>query len=1044
MMRSFVVSLVTLVGISSAARAQLPASLFSDLKPREIGPAVFGGRVTALAVYEADPAIYYAGSASGGLLKTVNGGISWEHLFDRESSVSIGDVVIDQRNPNVVWIGTGEANQRQSSSWGDGIYKSTDGGKTWTHLGLQETHHIGRIVLHPQDPNIVYVAVLGHLWGPNPERGVFMTTDGGRTWQHVLRLNDDTGVGDIIMDPTDPRTLYAAAYQRRRSSWGYNGGGPGSAIYKTVDGGKTWRKLTNDIPAGDKGRIGFDISRKSNALYAIVEHGDGGLFRSADKGESWTRISDFNATRAGYYGQIKVDPNDENTIYIVGEALHVTHDGGKTVVDAGGRGVYRGHTRVWIDPRNSKHVLLANMGGVWETHDRCLTWDHLRSYAVGQFYHISVDMQQPYWIYGGTRDNSTWGGPSAVRDRVGIRDHDWIQMQGRDGLYTVIDPSDHNILYTESQYGGIIRYDKKTGERKAIMPKPAPGEPLLRWNWNTPIVVSRHDPRTVYIGANKVLKSSDRGHSWAAASPDLTTQANRDTMTIMGVRGKDVIFSMGHGVVWFPTLSALSESPMQAGLLYAGSDDGNLQVTRDGGRTWTNVASRIPGVPRMLVVSAVTPSAFERGTVYAAFDGHRSDDFKPYVYVSRDFGQTWRSITANLPSGSVYTIKEDPKNPNVLYVGTEFGVFASVDRGASWTRWTSVPTVAVYELVVHPRDGDLVLATHGRSILIVDDIAPIQQLTPTVLASGSHLFDIRAATQFIPNESGWFPSDRDWAGENPELGAYLNYSLKAPVAEPVKITIADASGTVVRELTGPTSAGIHRVVWDLRSTGVGPVTTGIFGNPVFTNAGPFVLPGVYNVTLSAAGQRQTKPVRVLGDPLVTIADADRKRLFDALTSATAMQATAASATDALNQLGQKLAHVADVLKTSPNAPATLKTVVDNTTNLVRSLRSDLVGSGGGRRRGGDVGVDYLGESLPPEPLAASIRSLKTEMIGSQSLPTAIQFARLEHHRTELNDLVAKINTTITTTLPALNRQLADSNLRPGLGEPMKPVKPVGR
>lgn len=1035
--------LLSVLTFTTQASAQLPDSLFERLKPRAIGPAVFGGRVTALAVYEKDPAIFYAGSASGGLLKTVNGGTTWEHLFDRQTSVSIGDVAINAKDPNVVWIGTGEANQRQSSSWGDGVYKSADGGKTWKHLGLRESHHIGRIVINPQDPNVVYVAALGHLWGPNPERGVFMTTDGGLTWQHTLKIDDETGVADIIMDPMDPKVLHAAAYQRRRTSWGFNGGGPGSAIYKSVDGGNTWRKLTNGIPAGDKGRIGFDISRTSNALYAIIEHQQGGIFRSEDKGESWTRISSFNAGRAGYYGQIRVDPNDERVIYIIGEALHVTEDGGKTVRDAGGRGVYRGQTRIWINPRNSRHLLLANMGGVWVSYDRALNWDHFTNYMIGQFYHLSVDMQQPYWIYGGTRDNSTWAGPSAVRDRVGIRNEDWIQIQGRDGLYTLVDPSDDNTVYTESQYGGIIRYDKKTGERKDIMPQPQPDEPPLRWNWTTPIEISPHDPKTIYIGANKVFKSTDRGETWTTISPDLTTQANRDTLKIMGVNGRDIMFSRDHGVVWFPTLTTLVESPRRAGLMYAGTDDGNVQVTRDAGRSWTNLTSRISSVPKMLVVSRITPSAVEEGTVYATFDGHRSNDFKPYVYASGDFGRTWRSITANLPTGSVYTIKEDPKNSNVLYVGTEFGVFVSIDRGGSWTRLASVPTVAIYDLVVHPRDGDMVLGTHGRSLLVLDDISPIQQLNSSVLASSSHLFDIRSATQLIPNETGWFVSDRFLAGQNPELGAYVNYYLKSSVSGPVSITISDAVGTVVRELTGSTSAGIHRVVWDLRSPPVGPATIGIYGNPTYANSGPFVLPGVYSVKLSAAGQEQTKTVRVLGDPLATITDADRKKLFDALTTATAMQSTATSAANAINQLEQQLRQVGELVRSNPNVSALVMTRIQNITKEVGDLRRNLVG-GGGRRMGGDVGVPYSGEALPPTPVASSIRTLKSEMIGSQTAPTAIQLAQLAINMKELNDLVAKINATITTTMPTLYQQLAINNIRPTQGEPIKPIKPVER
>lgn len=1020
--RLLLVFLATL-GVSATALGQLPESLLSNLKPRAIGPAVFGGRMVDLAVYEEDPAIFYAASASGGLLKTVNAGNTWENVFDRQSTVSMGAIAIDASNPNVIWVGTGEANNRQSSSWGDGVYKSVDGGKSWKHMGLSDTHHIGRIVVNPQDPNIVFVAALGHQWGPNRERGAFMTTDGGLSWQHVLSLNDDTGVNDIIMDPSDPKVLYASTYQRRRSGWGFNGGGPHSALYKSVDGGKTWYKLTNGIPEGDKGRMGFDIYRKDpNIVYAVVAHREGGIFRSTNKGESWTKMNSLMPTPT-YYGKIRIDPNDEKRIYVLGDDLYMSDDGGKTFRDIAAE-VHPDHHALWVNPRNSRHVIVATDGGVWVSHDRAATWEQLNNYPTGQFYHISVDTQRPYWIYGGTQDNRTVAGPSAVRDRIGIRHSDWVQMMGGDGMYTVVDLSNPNTVYYNGQYGRIVRYDRKTGERQLVMPQPAPGEPQLRWNWTAPIVVSAHDPKTIYTGANMVFKSGNRGHTWTVISPDLTTQTNRDTLKLMGVLHKDITLYRDQGIYWFGTITALAESPKRAGLMYAGTDDGNVHVTKDG-RNWTNLTSRIPGVPQMLVVSRLTPSAFHEGTVYASFDGHRSDDFKPYVYVSPDFGQTWRSISANLPSdGPVRTIKEDPKNPNLLFVGTEFGVFISIDRGASWTRWTTLPTVAIAELVVHLRDNDLVLGTHGRSVLIVDDISPIQQLNPTILSSNTHLFDIRAATQFIPNDNSGFVGGRDFAAPNPEFGAYINYYLKAPVNN-AKITIADAGGAVARELLGPTQAGIHRVVWDLRTA----------------NSGPSVLPGEYRVTLSAGGQEQTKTVRVHGDALATISVADRKKLFDALITATAMQSTADAAVTAINQLSQQLRQVAEMSKGSANVPVAVKTAVENISKKVADFRLKLVGGGG---RVGSFRFDFSGEGQPPEPLRNSIRRLKGELSNSQSPPTAIQSAQLENDRAELNQLVAEVNSTINTTLPNLYAQLAENGIRPSAAEPIKPIKQVMR
>lgn len=1016
---------------ATPALAQLPEGFLDTFKPREVGPALMGGRTVDFAVYEADPAIFYAATASGGLLKTVNGGNTWENVFDRQTSVSIGDVAINPADPNMVWVGTGEANNRQSSSWGDGIYKSTDGGRTWRHMGLRESHHIGRIVVNPNDTDIVYVAALGHLWGANPERGVFMTTDGGVTWQHVLRLNDDTGVVDLAMDPANPKVLYAGAYQRRRSSWGFNGGGPHGGIYKTVDGGRTWRKLTNGLPAGDVGRIGVDIYRRNpNIVYAIVENREGGVFRSEDKGETWTKMNSLNP-RPMYYSQIRIDPNDEKRIYVLGGDLAVSDDAGKTFRDDAAEEVHSDHHAFWIDPGNSRHLIVGNDGGIWVSRDRSETWEHLNNAAIGQFYHVAVDMQQPYHIYGGMQDNASWGGPSAVRDRQGIANEYWYQMVACDGMFTTVDPSDGHAIYTNCQNGRIVRYDRRTGERKAVQPQAAPGEPQLRWNWTTPIVVSPHDPTTLFTGANKLYKSTDRGHSWTAISADLTTQTDRDELMLMGVRGRDITLSRNDGMASFGNITALAESRRRAGLIYVGTDDGKVHVTRDGGGTWTDLTRRIPGVPPLLYVSRVTPSAFDEGTVYVSFDGHRSDDFKPYVYASTDYGSTWRSLAAGLPAGSVYGIEEDPKNPSLLYLGTEFGLFVSIDRGATWTRWKNLPTVAVYALVVHPRDNDLILATHGRSFIVYDDISPFQQLSPAVLAANSHLFDVRPATQLVPNENGWFIGGRTYRGRNPELGAYINYYLKAAVADDVEITISDAAGTVVRRLEGPKEAGLQRVVWDLRAEPFGTASIGLAGAPNRTDLGPFVVPGEYRVSLAAGEQEQTQTVRVLGDPLVEMTVAERQRLYTVLLSLTALQRTAASAGDAINKLVEQVERITSMLGELPIAPEAVKTAAESANREVRDHRTKLGAGGGGFGGGGGGGGS--------PPVRNGINGLKSELMQSQSPPTVIQSERYERLRQELNDLVGRVNASINTTLPNLYRQLNDNNIHPALGDPIRPV-----
>jgi photosystem II stability/assembly factor-like uncharacterized protein len=1029
-----------IVGIFSAttAAAQVPESIFEGIARRDIGPSVMSGRVTDFAVYEDDPSIFYVASASGGLLKTINGGGTWTNVFDSQTTVSIGDVAINPTDPNVVWVGTGEANNRQSSSWGDGIYKSSDGGKTWKHMGLRESQHIGRIVIDPQDTDIVYVAALGRLWGANKERGVFKTTDGGVTWQHVLAINESTGAVDVIMDPSNPKVVYAAAYQRRRTGWGFNGGGKDSGIYKTVDAGRTWRRLTTGLPEGDTGRIGLDVYRRnSNIVYAIVENREGGVFRSEDKGETWTKMNSLNP-RPMYFSQIRVDPNEPQRIYVNGTNLHVSDDGGKTFRELTDSGVHSDHHAFWIDPKNSRHIINGNDGGVWVSRDRTLTWEHLNNYPIGQFYNVTVDMQQPYHIYGGMQDNASWGGPSSVRSRQGIANEHWYQMLSCDGMFTVVDPTDGDTIYTNCQNGRIVRYDRKTGERKMIMPQPEEGQPQSRWNWTAPIVVSPHDGKTIYTGGDKVFKSTDRGQRWTVISPDLTMHLDREELVIMGVSGRDITVAKNDGMSSFGNITALAESPRRAGLLYAGTDDGNLQVSRDSGATWQNLTGKIAGVPKLIYVSRVTPSAFAEGTVYASFDGHRSDDFKPYVYMSTDFGETWRSITNNLPAtaGSVYVIKEDPKNQNLLYVGTEFGLFVSTNRGANWTRWKGMPTVAVYDLVVHPRDNDLVLGTHGRSFIVFDDISPLQQLTAEVLTSPSHLFDIGPAVQYIPNENGWFLGGRSYRAPNRELGAFVNYYLRSPAKDDVTIAISDASGKVVRQLKGPKTAGLHRVAWDLRDEPSGPASTGLAGALVLTNLGPFVPPGEYRVQLTADGRALTKTVKVGGDPLVEMSDADRQTLYRTLLTLTDMQRTVGSAAEAATRLDQRLQQIAETMKAYPNAPAAVKSSVATVTKQVTDLRMAIAGAGGGRGGGGGFGGG-------PQPLRNRINSLKSEVVGSQSLPTQVQSTQVPAFRKQLGDLVERVNTVITTTLPSLYKQLNENSIYPSVGEPIKLVRADG-
>src|SRR5580658_1440634 len=588
-----------------------------NLKFRSIGPATMGGRTDDFAVVESDPRIIYAGAAAGGLFKTVNGGVTWTALFEDQANPSIGDIALAPSNPAILYVGTGEANNRQSSSWGDGVYKSMDGGTTWKHLGLAETHHIGRIAVHPTDPDTVYVAAMGDLWGPNKERGVFMSKDGGATWNQTLAINEDTGVSDIAIDSQSPNILYAAAYERRRTSFGYNGGGPGGGIYRSTDGGMHWTKLGTGgagrgLPTGDMGRCAVDIYRKNtNVVYVLIEHATaGGVYRSDDKGMTWTHQSDTNP-RPSYFSQIRVDPNNDLRLWMGGVNIYFSEDGGKTFSQDRFRDVHSDNHGIWIDPNNSDHVLSGNDGGIWETMDSGRNWRHIDNIAMGQFYEVSYDFQKPYHVCGGLQDNYSWCGPSSTAQSTGIGNTDWITVEGGDGFYNRIDPVDPNIIYAESQDGSLSRRDLKTSESKSIRPREINDQAdRYRFQWNSPLMISAFDHKTIYYGGNHLFKSIDRGDTWQVLGEDLTTNAKRDEMSILGrkIDRNGGVLSRDDGVADWPCITAIAESPVKQGVLWVGTDDGNLQVSRDDGKHWTNVVSHIVGLPKMIYVSRIEPS----------------------------------------------------------------------------------------------------------------------------------------------------------------------------------------------------------------------------------------------------------------------------------------------------------------------------------------------------------------------------------------------------------------------------------------------------
>jgi len=880
--------------VDAQTTGALDPSLLSSLRWRSIGPANTGGRIDDFAVARVpgQPDAIYVATASGGVFKSTNQGTSWTPVFDRvDAMMSIGDVAVAPSNANIVWVGTGEANNRQSSSWGDGLYKSVDGGRTWKSSGLGDTRHIGRIVVHPSNPEIVYVAAVGHLWGPNAERGVFKTIDGGQTWKNVLYVDDNTGATDLVLDPQNPDTLLAAMYQRQRKAWGFNGGGSGSGVFRTRDGGTTWTKLTDGLPSGDKGRIGLDVFRAdARIVYAVVEAAgrDGGVYRSADGGDHWEQWSTLNP-RPMYYSQIRVDPMDRNRVYLLGSnrGFYVSDDGGKNFRDVFST-VHSEDHALWIDPDDTNHLIVGGDGGVSISWDRGQTWLFRDNLPVGQFYEISADMQDPYIVCGGLQDNGHWCVPSATRSRTGISNRDAFNIGSGDGFYARIDPGDPRTAFIESQDGRANRVNLATLERQAVSPLPPErlkrGE-RERWNWNTPIAMSAFDSKVIYIGSHVLFRSADRGVTWKAISPDLTAQVNRDTLPMMGAPVPERALSRHDGQTSFSTLTTIGESPLDAKLLYTGSDDGQLYVTRDGGQKWTNLTPRLFGIPDGTYVSSVLPSRHAVGRVYATFDGHYNDDYRAYVLVSDDFGQTWRSIAIGLPATSLHRLREHPRNARLLFAGHERGIHVSIDAGAHWTSLNlNMPNVPVDDILIHPRDNDLIVGTHGRSIWVMDNLSSLEALTPdSVLTDAFLVHPARARLLSIYTAQAWFGAGQYFA-PNPEFGATIDFYLRDAPREDVDIRVADGRGAPVRLLKVPGRRGLNRATWDLRMdspSGDGRGDTAPAGG-LNAPLAPLVLPGVYTVAVRIGGRQLKDELRVEGDPRVTFSDADRRARQDAL------------------------------------------------------------------------------------------------------------------------------------------------------------------
>jgi photosystem II stability/assembly factor-like uncharacterized protein len=837
-----------------AAQAQpTDQALFDAFSWRNIGPANMGGRVVDIEAVDADFARVFLASASGGVWKSVNAGTTWQPIFDEYGSASIGDIAIFQPDPDVVWVGTGEANNRNSVSWGDGVYRSTDGGDHFDHVGLKDTHQIARIVTHPADPDQAIVCAIGHLWGESGERGIFETLDGGQTWakrQTGLPATARSGCTDLVRHPENPDILFAAFYERLRQPWTFTSGGSNGGIFKSTDGGASWVELTDGLPAGDTGRIGLAIARSNpDVLMALVEaertndltKPGTGLYRSGDSGDSWAYVNLYN-NRPFYYSQVRINPLDDQRVYLLTTRFMVSDDGGRTLRNGSeDQEVHGDFHALWLDPSNADRYYLGADKGASLTHDDGAAFRLFDNLPIGQYYRIGVDMRDPYYVYGGHQDNGSYAVASFSRDARGIlNDANW-KLHWGDGQHIQVDPRDWRRIYTQMENGRSFRYDPMTHRIEGMRPVPAnitnytavipedirAGGQAFRWNWTSPLVMSPHSPDVLYHGSNHLFVSQDRGEAWTIVSPDLST--NHPEKTARGQSGG--LTPDNSGAETNGAIYTLSLSPLDPGVIWAGTDDGNVQVTRDSGQTWTNVRPAIPSVPDGIWVSRVEASHHQVGTAYVSFDGHRSDRFEPWVFSTDDFGRTWKTLGAGIPEGQVVrVVREDLKNPDLLFAGTEFAVFASLDRGESWHRLMGeMPTVSTMDLVIHPRDNDLIAGTHGRSIWVLDDISPLQQLTPEVRERKAHLFSQRRATVWENVSRGGQRGHFWWAGENPPSiensstlpraefrnTAFVSYYIGGEVAK-AAIEITDATGSSRHRAEVEPGTGIHRYRWNLQ------------------------------------------------------------------------------------------------------------------------------------------------------------------------------------------------------------------------------------
>ena len=987
-------------------KSLLTPETLAGLAFRNIGPAIMSGRISDIAIHPKNRRVWYVAVGSGGVWKTENAGTTWTPIFDDQPSYSIGCLTLDPNNPEIVWVGTGENVSGRHVGYGDGLYKSLNGGKTWTNMGLRASEHIARILIDPRDSNVVYAAAEGPLWSPGGERGLFKSIDGGKTWKISLETSKDTGVASVELDPSHPDILYAAAYQRRRSVAAFMGGGPESGIYKSEDAGQNWRRLAVGLPKGDMGKIGLAVSPLDPRLvYATIEAGpeECGFYRSSDRGESWEKRNSFISGGTGphYYQEIFADPNVFDRVWQMAPPLMVTDDGGKTFRRANEKAKHGDNHAMAFLAGDPEYILNGSDGGVYESRDGAKTWRFFDNLPVTQFYKLALDNALPFYnVHGGSQDNGSQQGPSRTLNAHGIGNADWTITYGADGYASAIDPTDPNIIYLEWQEGNLLRYDKKSQEAVVISPRPEPSDPPLRFNWDSPVLISPLSPQRIYYASQFVWRSEDRGNSWTKISPDLTRNIFRLEQPIMGKRWSvDALWDHG-AMSFFSTITTLSESPLQEGLIYAGTDDGLVQVTEDGGRTWRKV-EKLPGVPDMFFVNEVKASRLEKDTVFVAVDNHKTGDYKPYLLRSDDRGRTWRSIAGDLPPRTlVWSVAQDHLRKDLLFAGTEFGIFTTLDGGRRWLKLSGgVPTISFRDIEVQERESDLVGASFGRGFFVLDDYSPLREISEQALAQEAILFQVKKALMYVPlrpidsNDKGCL-GDGFFTAPNPPFGAVFTYYLKdslksgaearrdeekaldkagKPIPFPgwdklrreeaedkpeVILTVRDEAGQVVRRISGPAGQGLHRVAWDLRYPPVEPTKLEDAQREAWESPpqGPLVVPGSFTVSLlkraggveTLLGQPRTFVVESLG--LATLGESDRRALLDFQKKAGELQRAMMGANEAAQETLRNTQFMKKALADTPRADARLAEAVLSLETRLREALRELVGDRTVRRR----------------------------------------------------------------------------------------------